>query len=68
MHGREAKKAQGEAECFISIKAACQVLYFAYSTTDIIRTMDWKRLQLILPYPQYCPSAGLVEELFFNNL
>ena len=24
--------AQGEAECYISIKAECQVLYFTYST------------------------------------
>ena len=29
--GRDANKARGEAECFIGIKAACQVLYFMHS-------------------------------------
>jgi len=30
-HGRDVNTAWGKAECFISIKAACQVLYYAYS-------------------------------------
>ena len=29
-HGRDASKAQGEAECFIGIEAAHNVLYFMY--------------------------------------
>ena len=29
VRGRDASKAQGKAECFISIKATRQVLYFA---------------------------------------
>ena len=34
--GQDVNKAQGKAECFIGIKAACRVLYFTYSKSYFV--------------------------------